>query len=122
MPDEVSRVHGPSINKSIQQAQKAEKAQHTLLASARQSTSESRFEQWSETGALFNPRQLQKKFEKLEDKIQKSPREEQAQKSEKQKGTAAKAFAAEETAEAFSQRNPELQKKTLLLLTILKSS
>ena len=117
MPDEVSGVQGVSADKSIQQAQKAEKAERALLASARQEASEDRFEQWSETGALFNPRQLQKKFEKLEQKIQKPPQQEQPQKSEEQKGAdAGESTAAEQIAEDFYQRNPELQKKTLLLL------
>ena len=117
MTDDVAKVGNISGDKSAKEAQKAAKTERMLFSQARQVASQDRFEQWSETGTLFNPRQLQKKFEPLKDKLRESPRKNNTEKSETQKESAnSRSTAASQIAETYQKRNPELQKNTLLAL------
>ncbi len=117
MTDDVAKVGDISGNKSAKEAQKAAKTERMLFSQARQVASQDRFEQWSETGTLFNPRQLQKKFEPLKDKLKQNPRKNNTEKSETQKASAnSRSTAAIQIAETYQKRNPELQKNTLLAL------
>lgn len=110
--EEVSGVQGPSQNVRIQESQKAQSQQRLARMEPRQVGSEERVEQASEL-MIFNPRDLHKKFQPLNEKVLKQPEPQKATKSDEQKETDA---ATEEIAEDYHQRNPELQKKTLLNL------
>ena len=117
MTDDVAKVGEISGDKSAKEAQKAAKTERMVFSQARQVASQDRFEQWSETGTLFNPRQLQKKFEPLKDKLRESPRKNNTEKSETQKASAnSRSTAASQIAETYQKQNPELQKNTLLAL------
>ena len=113
---EVHGIQRVSQDARIHESQKAQAQQRLARMDARQVGSEARLEQASEM-MIFNPRDLHKKFQPLNEKVLKQPQSEKGQKSEEQKGAdASESAATEQIAEDYYQRNPELQKKTLLLL------
>ena len=115
--DDVAPVSGVSVDASIQKAQKAHAKQEMSNMVARQEESQEDFQTWTDQ-ALFNPLMMRKKFERLEDRLRLAA----AKKEETQKGEKAKEVQVSDTdlieqiAEDYHQRNPELQKKTLMLL------
>ncbi len=115
MTDDVTPVSGSAEN--TQETQQAEREESAMRAAARQDQSADRFTQWAETGVLFNPRQLQKKFEKLEEKVRRHEEGQKSAKSEKEQQTKGEQPGInKQVAENYYKKNPELQPKTLLLL------
>ena len=82
--EEISPVRGVSADTSIHQAQKAHAKQQMNNMVARQVESQEDFQSLADQ-ALFNPITMRKKFEKLDDRIKRPVKEEQAQKSEDSK-------------------------------------
>lgn len=116
MTKEVHGIDKVSQDARIHEAQKARAQENLARMEARQVGSEERLEQASET-MIFSSRDLHKKSQPLNEKALRQPQTQQPTKSEEQKGAdASESGATEQIAEDYYQRNPELQKKTLLLL------
>ncbi|NGX50367.1 MAG: hypothetical protein K1060chlam2_00212 [Chlamydiae bacterium] len=114
--EEISGVDKVSQDTRIQESQKAQSQQRVARMDARQVGSEARLEQSSEM-MIFNPRDMHKKFQPLKEKASSRPQGKPSAKSEVQKGAeAGETGPAEQIAEEYFQRNPELQKKTLMML------
>lgn len=107
-----SPIHRSSSTSNVSKTQSMRLAR----MAARQVESQARLEQASEN-MIFIPRDISKKFQPLKEKFlsqpQTKPAPQQVIKSEEQKEVDS---AAEEIAEDYFQLNPELQKKTLMIL------
>jgi len=114
--DDVAPVRGVSVDASIHKAQKAHAKQELNNMIARQDETQEDFKSWADQ-ALFNPITMRKKFEKLDERMKRPAQKEESQKSEETKAKAvAESDVIEQIAEDYYQRNPELQRKTLMLL------
>lgn len=113
--EEISRIQRTSPDMQIREAQKATAKERLNNQLAYQVSSEESLEQWTEIGT-FNPIVIHKKFERFEEKLQRTTKEEQTTKAEAETQEVSESGVLEQVAEDFYQRNPELQKKTLLLL------
>lgn len=114
--EEISPVHGPSADARIHETQKAHAKQQLSNMVAVQVESQEDFKTIADQ-ALFSPMRMQKKFEKLEDKVKRPTREEAGAKTEaKKEAGQVETSETEEIAQHYFERNPELQKKTLLIL------
>ncbi|CCB89644.1 type III secretion system gatekeeper subunit SctW [Simkania negevensis] len=114
--DEIAPVRGMSADASIHKAQKAHARQELNNMAARQAETEEDFQSWADQ-ALFNPITMRKKFEKLDDRMRRPVQKEETQKGEEtQEKVVGETDVIEQIAEDYYQRNPELQKKTLMLL------
>ena len=112
---QVSGIQRSSQDARIHASQQAQQKQPLARMEGRQVGSLERLEQASE---MMNSsfRDLHKKFQPLNEKVLRQPQGQQAAKSEEQKGAeAGESGAIEQIAEDYYQRNPELQKKTLML-------
>src|SRR3990167_7426583 len=113
--DEISRIQRTSPDLQIREAQKATAKERLNNQLAYQVSSEESLEQWTEIGT-FNPIVIHKKFERFEEKLQRTTKEGQTTQTEAETEEVSESGVLEQVAEDFYQRNPELQKKTLLLL------
>lgn len=105
-----SRIERVSAEKA-QRAQRPEQAgRYAMQAEA----VEEEFTQWTELAA-FNPLAMARRFETLETRTRKKGREEEAEKTEKEKDVA-KITRIQEIAEEFHRKNEELNARMLLLL------
>ncbi len=98
-----------------QQAQAAQKLSQYAIA---QESASEEFEEWGDLNA-FNPLALAKKFESLDSRIKRRGREEEgseAKRKEEGEAEIVPVEQAQETAEDYHRRNPELQARSLLLL------
>lgn len=114
--DDIAPVRGVSADASIHKSQKAHAKQELNNMVARQDETQEDFKSWADQ-ALFNPINMRKKFEKLDERMKRPAQKEEAQKGEETKDQpVGDADVIEQIAEDYYQRNPELQKKTLMLL------
>lgn len=114
--DEVSSIRGVSVDARIHQAQKAHAKQELNNMIARQDESQEDFKAWADQ-ALFNPITMRKKFEKLDERMRQPIKKDETQKQEETpESKVSETDVIEQIAEDYYQRNPELQKKTLMLL------
>ncbi len=114
--DEVTKISGVSQDARMHDTQKAAAKQKLARMEARQVGSQANMEEAREL-MFFNPLAMKRKFETLNKKAKKSPEGQKILKSEEEKGAGTReGSAVEEIAEEYSQRNPELQKKTLIHL------
>ncbi|MBI3236723.1 MAG: type III secretion system gatekeeper subunit SctW [Chlamydiales bacterium] len=108
----------PKISPVHQAATKAQQAAALRAANnlaVAQDESSASFLDWIDEGA-FNPAVMARRFENLEIKAKKRPKEEDAEKAEKEEKGVAEVQRLEEISEQYSQKNPELQARALLLL------
>lgn len=113
--DDISPVRGVSIDASIHRAQKAHAKQAMGKMVASQVDSTVAFDTWADQ-ALFSPTRMRKKFEKLEERLRSPAHQKgEVQKGEKEAGL--KASVVEQVAQNYQKQNPELQAKTLMLLS-----
>jgi len=114
--DDIAPVRGVSADASIHKSQKAHAKQELNNMIARQDETQEDFKSWADQ-ALFNPITMRKKFEKLDERMKHPAQKEEAQKGEETKDQpVGDTDVIEQIAEDYYQRNPELQKKTLMLL------
>lgn len=114
--DDIAPVRGVSADASIHKSQKAHAKQELNNMIARQDETQEDFKSWADQ-ALFNPITMRKKFEKLDERMKRPAQKEEAQKGEETKDQpVGDTDVIEQIAEDYYQRNPELQKKTLMLL------
>lgn len=114
--EEIQKISGVSQDARIHESQKAEAKQRLARMEARQVGSQENMQEAAELMS-FNPMAMKKKFETLNKKNERPPESQKPTKSEEQKSAEAGETAAiEEIAEDYYQRNPELQKKTLMSL------
>jgi len=113
--DEVSKVSRRShVDKTIR-TQKAQQAQFVARMVARQVGSKALFVQVAENN-IFVPRYIKKDFRPLKEQALRQPKQAKLPPTVKSAEEQEIDAAAEEIAEDYYQRNPELQKKTLLAL------
>lgn len=115
MADDLStqRIQSLSaVDKS--QAQKAQQASSASKYAIIQEAKAEDFQEWSET---LNPVAVAtRRFETLEIKVKKKPREEETEKAEKVETEEISIEGLEEISEQYEEKNPELHSKNLLLL------
>jgi len=99
-----------NINKA-QQLTNQQSARNLLIA---QAASAEGFQSWIDEGA-FNPLIMARRFESLETRRRRTPKEEEAEKSDRSNQTLA-VQRVEEISDQYNQKNPELQRRSLLLL------
>lgn len=108
----VEPTGGPEAR--IQAAQKVRPSSNLLNLSLTQVSSEQRAEYMQD--AMFNRRNIEKKFEPLQDRLRKTGRPEQLHKAQEVPEEISAIDEVTQIAEDYYQRNPELQKKTLMML------
>jgi type III secretion protein W len=100
----------PVESERTQQTQKPEEAgRYAMMAES----VEEEFNEWTELAA-FNPIAMSRRFESLEVRTKRKGKEEETDKTEKEKVLEVKKL--EEVSEQFERQNPELEARTLLLL------
>lgn len=105
-----SRI-GPIESEKAQRAQRPDQAgRYAIQAEA----VEQQFTEWTELAA-FNPLAMARRFETLEVRTRKKGREEEAEKTEKERGVG-QIKRIEEVSEDYQRKNQELNARTLLLL------
>ncbi|MCY3974779.1 MAG: type III secretion system gatekeeper subunit SctW [Simkaniaceae bacterium] len=112
--DEIAPIKGSSIDARIHGARQAHARERMNDRIARQVESQEDFQSWADQ-ALFNPLVMRKRFERLEDRMRRPVAKEGTEKGERKDEVTAPNDV-EQIAEDYFQANPELQKKTLMLL------
>jgi type III secretion protein W len=107
-----SRVPPPQLDTARAQQTAAQQAALGMLVA--QEESDEGFQSWIDEG-VFNPTMMARRFDALENKRKRTLKEEQAEKTEKQEDVI-QVEKIEEVSEQFSQKNPEFQTRSLLLL------
>lgn len=114
MPDEhITSSRAQPTHLETSRAQQAAQ-QAALGISISQEESAEGFQSWVDEGA-FNPIVMARRFETLETKRRRTSKEEETEKTEKREDVV-EVQRVEEVSEQFSQKNPELQQRSLLVL------
>lgn len=115
----VSGPKGPSLHGDKIKMQQAKAQQQLANRVARQADTKAEFTEWTQL-ASFNPLKMSHEFESLEKRLRQENLQEaetkESSESEDLGESANVADAAEELAEDFSKKNPELNKRTLLIV------
>ena len=114
--DDISPIQSVSADTRLHEAQKAHAKEQLTERVGRQVETAEDFQSLADQ-ALFTPTRMKKNFEKLDDRMKRSAKEEKAKKSEKKAPVdSIKNELLLKVAQKYQQNNPELQEKTLMLL------
>lgn len=119
MGERVRRVNKPSQDERIHEAQRLQSQQHSArLSVLRQITSEGRIAEQAGETMVFSDRDFGRRFRPLHEQVipKSEPQKSEAQKPIKSHAQEGSDSAAEKVSREYCQRNPEFQKKTLLIL------
>jgi type III secretion protein W len=115
MADDITTQRIMGIHADSARAQRAAESSSISRIAISQESAAEEFQEWSELSA-FNPLAIARRFESLETKIRKKPREDETEKTDKKDEQVAEVKRLEEVSEQFERRNPELHARSLLLL------
>ena len=112
MGEEQIRVHGVSAGKAAEvRAQNLSEKQRLAQLVIIQETSSQELCEWDDN--IFNPLAISRRFRPLSERARRSPKGESAEAARQKVLDIEKA---DETADKFAKRNPELDKRTLLVV------